>query len=45
MVVGELPNARGELLATGDHLDEREEAYAVASQLDWFVRSSPCERR
>jgi len=32
------PNAAGERRATGDHPDEREKAYAVASQLDWFVR-------
>jgi len=32
------PNAAGELLATGDPCDEREKAYAVASQLDWVVR-------
>jgi hypothetical protein len=32
-------NASGELLAAGDHPNEREKIYAVASQLDWFVRS------
>ena len=35
----ERPNASGELLATDDHPDEREKIYAVASQLDWFVKS------
>jgi hypothetical protein len=34
-----MPNASGELLAADDHPDEREKIYAVASQLDWFVRS------
>ncbi len=33
-----LPNASGELLATGNHRSEREKAYAVDSQLDWNVR-------
>ncbi len=32
------PTGTGKLLATGDHCEEREKAYAVASQLDWFVR-------
>jgi hypothetical protein len=32
------PNAAGERRATDDHPDEREKIYAVASQLDWFVR-------
>ena len=35
----ERPNASGKLLATDDHPDEREKIYAVASQLDWFVKS------
>jgi hypothetical protein len=33
-------NASGELLATDDHLGERDKAYAVGSQLDWNVRPS-----